>query len=480
MGTRRLSGLGLLFFAAASHAQTPLEGPQDYALVDMDRFPVQGEAAVQRGEATGRRQFLLAANTTYRLFKLDRASLRVGYVEFRSGPDGSRFEVPPVPLRDASYLVDADGDGLSDLAEFVLGTDPNDPDSDDDGILDGAAAQAGVIRDPLLRTGLIASVQLPGNAQDVCALDDMAVVALGQAGVAITNVFTRMNPEVIGLVDTPGNAVRVAISGDLLAVADAEGGLAIVDASDPPVTPIRHQVPASLLGGQALSVTALAGLAFVGLSTGALVSVDLASGTVIERVPIGPRPIVDVFAAGDGLYALDTARLHALLLRPGRLEVTGSVDSPFFAAPNARLFVGGGVAYAVHGKGTNTVDLSDPLHPTLIQATSTPQFGWKQLVLNGSGLALGAVSPNQAFDGPHNVDLYDARDPSRTDLFLNRFETPGVARSVGIFNGLCYVADDTRGLHVVNYVAQDFSANQKGPGSAHEEWTTLRTPAASP
>jgi hypothetical protein len=38
----------------------------------------------------------------------------------------------------AMSLVDTDGDGLTDAEENALGTDPNDPDSDDDGLSDGA------------------------------------------------------------------------------------------------------------------------------------------------------------------------------------------------------------------------------------------------------------------------------------------------------------------------------------------------------
>lgn len=473
--------------ARADHtALTPVPGPQDYALVNMDRFPLVGEEAVQRGQVTGRSRFLLAANTTYRLFKFDRASLRVGYVEFKSGANGARFTIPTVPLRALSTTHDTDQDELSDIAEFVLGTDPNNPDSDGDGVLDGAAAQSGVIGLPLLRTGVIASVQLPGLAQDVCARNDMTAVALGPAGVAITNVFTRMNPEAVGLVDTPGSATRVSISGNFVAVADGPAGLAIVDATDPPVTPIRHQVTSFMLGGNAQCVVAVAGLAFVGLSTGSLVTVDLASGTVLERVPIGVRAIQDVFVGGDALYVLDTHALHALALKPGKLVVSGSVSSPFVAGPNARLFAGGGIAYAVHGKGTNTFSLANPLQPTLITATNLNQFGWKHLVLNGSGLAIAAVSPNQAFDGPHEVNLYDARDPGQTNVFLSQFPTPGVARAVAIFNGLCYAADNDRGLQVINYLPQDragiaptisLSTNQASIDQV-EEGALLRVSAA--
>jgi clumping factor A len=44
---------------------------------------------------------------------------------------------PNDPSDDAS-VVDTDGDGLSDDLEDTIGTDPNDADSDDDGVLDGA------------------------------------------------------------------------------------------------------------------------------------------------------------------------------------------------------------------------------------------------------------------------------------------------------------------------------------------------------
>jgi clumping factor A len=41
---------------------------------------------------------------------------------------------------DDGSVVDTDGDGLSDILETSIGTNPNDPDSDDDGVSDGAEA----------------------------------------------------------------------------------------------------------------------------------------------------------------------------------------------------------------------------------------------------------------------------------------------------------------------------------------------------
>lgn len=49
-------------------------------------------------------------------------------------------EIDPNNGADDSVQTDTDGDGLSDPLEFALGTDPNDRDSDDDGVQDGNEA----------------------------------------------------------------------------------------------------------------------------------------------------------------------------------------------------------------------------------------------------------------------------------------------------------------------------------------------------
>ncbi|MHC5029016.1 MAG: Ig-like domain-containing protein, partial [Planctomycetota bacterium] len=239
-------------------------------------------------------------------------------------------------------------------------------------------------------------------------------------------------------------------------MADWTSGLQIIDITDPPAASIVHSIDTAALGGNAQAVATAAGLAFVGTVLGEVVAVDMVSGVIVDRASLGVK-VEDLFIEGEVLYALTQGALYTLPLLD-TLEVLGSAPSPGgtnTANGRQRLFVGGGVAYAVHRNGYNTIDVSDTAAPALITATSLPQFGWKQIVLNGSGLGLAAASPNQAFDGAHDVWMYDTLDPAVTDAFITAFPTPGVARSVSIFNGLVYTADHGQGLQVINYLPYD-------------------------
>ncbi len=54
---------------------------------------------------------------------------------------------PNDPTDDVNLPVDSDGDGLSDEEEAILGSDPNDADSDDDGVIDGDEPNGGLDSD---------------------------------------------------------------------------------------------------------------------------------------------------------------------------------------------------------------------------------------------------------------------------------------------------------------------------------------------
>lgn len=412
---------------------------------------------IQRGTRAGAFTLVLPPEKVVTLKQCDPVTGKQNEVTFLTAPNGERSYAGVHLLTDEENPVDMDGDGLSDFCEGVMGTRPDNPDTDGDGVLDGAEAREG--SDPLdgtpVRTGIIATLDTPGQAVDLCALNDLVAVA-DTTGVLLLDALGGPNPIAIASVVTPGVADAVACAPDRVVVADGVAGLGIIDVADPPAATIVHQLGTSRLGGVVQAVATGGRVAYVGTTTGRVSVVDLSDGIVLDRLELGAA-IDDVVLERDTLYALSSNTLHAIPVLESPLAVAGSAMSPSFGdyTRRQRVFAGGGVAYVTHRTGYNTFDLTVPHQPALVAAGDTAQAGWKHTVANGSGLGLAAVGPNTADDGPHHVSLYDLSDLSETDRFLAEYPTPGLAVAVSIYNGLGYVADSAAGVHVVNYLAYD-------------------------
>ena len=479
-------GLSLATMAPTVVAQDngTVTGTIYYALENLDtgRIDRRGLAG-DAGVAFDR--LILAPDTRYRIWLLEASTFRVAEVSIRSPGSGFRAPLPDFEFRPAS-AHDSDRDGLHDLGELILGTRTDDSDSDDDGISDAGEARQGTdpLEDSPARTGILGSVDTDGEAQDVDAFNDVVVVADSDAGVLVFNIFNAMSPLIVAQVNTPGTSRAVALGGARLAVADGAAGLAVIDLSDPPAAQILYQIA---MGAQAISVASDGRFAFTGLDDGSIVAVSMDSGTVTSRLDLNVDQIDDIRLAGGRVFAISEGRLFVLVFEQSGLRRIADVSVPGGRNNDngrMRLFVGGDIAYVVDRNGYNTVDVSDPFNPVVIQSASTPQFGWKQIVANGSGLGFAAVSPNQAFDGPHHVSLYDLSSPQNNNVFVTEFETPGVARAVTLYNGIGYVADHTAGLHVVNYLAFDragvppsISLRADAPGGVVEEGSFFRVVA---
>jgi len=415
---------------------------------------------VRRGTVTDagllQNELILAPETIYREWLYDPSTSLIGFEDFETPTAGSRFTIPPIQLR-IPLAPDSDNDGLSDDAEYVIGTDPNNPDTSGTGISDGAAIRQGL--NPLegrpVVTGVIASVVTPGIAMDVYAGSGVAVLAAGSAGAIVFSTANSANPIRVAQVDTPGDALRVAGSGNLVVVADGSAGLAVVDVSSPSQARIVRQLS---VGAVANAVAVAANIAFVGTSSGQLIAVDMLSGVVLDRLNLGGTPIQDIGVGREVLYVLTDNQLATVTFDPFAMRLLGSISTPVLIA-NRRLFVGDRYLYAAQPQGVNTFSIADPQHPILVAAAATIQRGWKQLVPTGSRYALAAVSPNLSLDGPHDVSLYDLSDPTNTQAFVTTFPTPGIAFAVSIYNGLAYVADGASGLQVLNYLAFDTGTN---------------------
>lgn len=456
-----------------------------------------------RGSYKGSVQTALAPNAIYEIWIYEKRKpppkpdprgfirslpRRVGVLRFETGPDGERLKIPPVPLRPLANAHDLDQDGIPDFGEEIIGSDPNNPDTDGDGQPDGAEldAETDIIVPTAARTGIVGSVDTPGTAVDVTVVNDLAILCDSENGLICANVYLTLPPAIVCRVDTPGTCQRASSNGTLVAVADGPGGLQVVDVSDPPAAEIVQSLVPVVLGGNAISVAVVADLAFVGLSTGSIATVDIASGTLVERTPVGPAGINDLVAAGDHLYATDGHNLYVLSLTPGQLVVVGTAPSPVFFTPASRVFAGGGLAYLTHGKGVNTFDVSNPSSPLLLQARNTAQFGWRHFVSTGIGLGLAATGDRSDFHPTLEVSLFDVAAPDEPETFLTEFPTPGAARALALYNGQVVVADHDRGMSVINYRLQDaagiaptitLSTNQPSIDAA-EEGQLLRLTAA--
>ena len=394
---------------------------------------------------------ILRSLTPYRLERYFPSTQVYSETEFVSTAPGTHTEIPPPALTpDAS--PDSDGDGLSDTVELVIGTDPHNADSDADGIQDGAEVQQGTNPNDgqVVSTGIIATTKPPGSPIDIASGNGLLVTAEAASGVSILAPIDGKNPIVLSHVVIPGSAQRVAMDGNFVAVAGGAGGLFVLDISQPASPRITFQRALGTV--QAVAADNL--VAYAGLSSGVIIAIDLVHQATGAAFSVGGA-VQDLAVSGDHLFALTADQLYVLSLGLKELRVVGKIQSPFVTSPNTRLFVADDTAYAVHGKGYNTIDVSTPDKPTLIKASNTQQFGWRQIVPNGSGVGLAAVGRNLSDDGPHDISLYDLTSRTNTDAFLTTFPTPGHATAATILNGLAYVADREGGVQVINYLPYD-------------------------
>lgn len=426
---------------------------------------------VTRGNLTGGGDFPIASipgGAFFRCRFYDPVTDHYGGMVMSTDPALASIPIPPpILLKMDGGIVDSDRDDLEDIVEFVIGTDPDDPDTDGDGVSDGAEVEQGT--DPLdgilIGTGLIASADTPGTAFDIATGDGLVAVADGTGGVSVFNVFGGMNPTIVAQIPTP-NARAIALADPIVAVADGNTGLVVIDIEDPPAAAILYTIDPVQLGGVPRGIDLAAGVAYVGTNVGELVAVDLASGVIIGRIPIGAA-IDDVVVNGTWIYVLTRDQLLTIPYLDLPLQVVGTVNSPptgLGTEPRRRLFVANGVAYAVHRSGYRTHDVTNPAAPLLVttgDGGTSLQLNWKQIVANGSGRGIATLSPfTGSLPANHNIHLFDLTDPfspttTIADRFLFTHVTPGLARAARIYNGLAYVADNTAGLQVVNYEAQD-------------------------
>ncbi|ANL30128.1 phosphatidic acid phosphatase protein (plasmid) [Rhizobium phaseoli] len=402
--------------------------------------------------------FFLAPESEFLIAKYDVRSGTVGYQTFVTSVSGTPTNIQPMFLLSPT-TNDTDHDGLADEVEEIIGSNKEVWDSDDDGVSDFAEIKAGTnpLDNRVVATGIVASIALQGECRGVAveALPNgmkVAFVATGSYGLALVNVTAALRPLILSEFDLASVATDVAVDTRLgiAVVATGTDGLKLIDISDP-TAPVLIQT----VSGSATQVEIIDGIAYA--SDGmVLESLDIATGEVLQMLPLGSAPLTAIARDGTTLYTMDTNNtLRVVDLGAGAMALAGSITLP---GGGNGLFVADGVLYVGASDGFTggylTVDVTNPSAPRLIEDRDALNIAGTALALNGSGLGVIVGNPGGAF-GTHVVDVVNTSDPTKTGRFITRYTLPQQPYDVAIGNGIAYVADGTGGLQVVNYRSFD-------------------------
>ena len=340
------------------------------------------------------------------------------------------------PNDEFDALEDPDHDGLSNLAEYQQGTDPSNPDTDGDGLLDGdevnryhtnplvADTDGDGLRDGLeVRTG---SDPLDSTSFNLAA--------------ALASVSATPSPLRIVFNTVLGEASRqLKVSGQL------------VDGTSLDLTSRRFGTSYSSSDLSIASFGAEDGRVYAGASGEATVTVSVGGHSARVSVAVStfsPHPLsflpLSGFANGvavSGSYAFVATGVTGLqvvdvsdLSSP---RLVGAVDTPGNAND---VRVVGSYAYVADGPaGLAVVDISNPQAPRLVgaepvvgRATDLVIVAGKAYVADESGLSL--------------VDVSNPQHPR----FLGAVATPGRARGVDVVDNLAVVAASSAGVFVID------------------------------
>jgi hypothetical protein len=299
-------------------------------------------------------------------------------------------------------LLDTDGDTLDDRAESLAGTDPLRPDTDGDGSSDGTEAASGTDpRNPNDRPGATFEPVPRGNT--------------GLSAVGIR--FALDLREVVYVVTNDGRLTTYAVDPALYAIAFRDNVTLTGTMSDVAVSGNRAYVAAGTAGIHIVDVTAINDIRLVGTITGL--------GTV-AGIAIDP-PLLYV-TTDTGLRILEPTGTDTYR-QVGSLAVPGA----------ARIALGLGVAYIGDSTGNRlvSVNITNRAAPTLL--------GTLTLAGGGPSLAAIAVSGTTVFvaHGTGGAIAVSARNPSSLQIIDSSApDLPGaVVNGVSTLGNLLYVHD---------------------------------------
>ena len=345
-------------------------------------------------------------------------------------------------------------------------------------------------------------ILLPGNVQDIWALNTTVLVSLGDVGIRVVGFDPQTGSfgGILGALNTPGTALGLMQYGDYAFIADGDAGLTIIDVKNPNSPQYRNSIPLRAPAREVWVVND--STVFVAADTAGLYSIQtpiphteivlLDSLEFEDVVQNKPSPeaqhviVIDtvayISAGWGGLRTVD-------IRDPENLSELGRWTWQGTPVEVMQTWVVGEFAFVAAGdKGLfSRIDVSDPSDPKdrylpnetdgVTQAVVVeldtafiadgfnghlvyevnafqPDTSIKSVPMADN--ALDAVSDGtHAFlaDGQAGIKVFDLTIPVPPDEYLNALythDTPGESRGVAKRGNFLYVADGSRGMTILN------------------------------
>ncbi|WP_088510816.1 Ig-like domain-containing protein [Thaumasiovibrio subtropicus] len=209
----------------------------------------------------------------------------------------------------------------------------------------------------------LASLDIPGYANNVDVAGNYAFVAAGAAGLQVVDVTDRANPTIVGSYDTQGTAIDIKVVGNNAYIADGEQGLVIIDIADPTMPVLVGGLDTAGIA-QDLVVDLL--YAYLALGNGGIEIIDISDPALpisrgvlanigqVRGIALSTGTVVIV--ADQALKVVDASDVTAPTLQ-------GSVN----IGPVKDVVVRDNYAYvAAYSTGYKVVDISDPTAPNVV------------------------------------------------------------------------------------------------------------------
>ena len=372
---------------------------------------------------------------------------------------------------------DPDHDGLTNLQEYLLGTDPHNADTDGDGLTDGDEVnryhtspllwdtdgdgisdglEVGIGTDPLdgssfnLAAALASIAVTPGSF--LLSFNTIS----GDASVHLTVRGTMLDGRPI---DLTARGVNYSSSDLTICNFGATPGQVFAGSSGACTITATFATFTSMATGtvRSFTPTALSFVSIPGFANSVDVSGDfayVAAGSAgLQIVDVSNRMSPHIFASlalpgnandvkldGTRAYvAAGTAGLHIVdISNPSAPRLLGSVDTPGEAYD---VRASGNLAYVADGpSGLQIVDVSSPDHPRIVGAVVTPGVA-HGVDVKGSIAVIAA-----GFNGLQVVNVANPAAPVR----LGGVSLSDEAKDVVLNGTVAYVADYTGSLQVVS------------------------------